>query len=129
MAQEAYCNMLVKYREELTRPIDEAMEFLKRVEAQLESIAGAAVGGSSAARLSLAGNEKKNSCRNSFFVLSYMVVRRPHVFFITICAIGLPHWEWLFWIAGLNALDHCHCELAWPASPNLPLFSVDYFNP
>lgn len=43
--------MLVKYREELTRPIDEAMEFLKRVEAQLDSIAG----GSSAARLSLAG--------------------------------------------------------------------------
>ncbi|RLM85803.1 homeobox protein rough sheath 1-like [Panicum miliaceum] len=51
---EAYCNMLVKYREELTRPIDEAMEFLKRVEAQLDSIAGAAAGGSSAARLSLA---------------------------------------------------------------------------
>ncbi|CAN6181141.1 unnamed protein product [Urochloa humidicola] len=46
---EAYCNMLVKYREELTRPIDEFMEFLKRVEAQLDSIAGAAAGGSSAA--------------------------------------------------------------------------------
>lgn len=52
-AQEAYCNMLVKYREELTRPIDEAMEFLKRVEAQLDSIAGG--GSSSSARLSLAG--------------------------------------------------------------------------
>jgi len=66
MAQEAYCNMLVKYREELTRPIDEAMEFLKRVEAQLDSIAGAA-GGSSAARLSLAGNEieKPAGCCNS----------------------------------------------------------------
>ncbi|CAN6196799.1 unnamed protein product [Urochloa humidicola] len=49
---EAYCNMLVKYREELTRPIDEAMEFLKRVEAQLDSIAGAG-GSSAAARLSL----------------------------------------------------------------------------
>lgn len=48
--------MLVKYREELTRPIDEAMEFLKRVEAQLDSIAGgAAAGSSSSARLSLAG--------------------------------------------------------------------------
>ncbi|PUZ68333.1 hypothetical protein GQ55_2G018400 [Panicum hallii var. hallii] len=56
---EAYCNMLVKYREELTRPIDEAMEFLKRVEAQLESIAGAAVGGSSAARLSLADGKSE----------------------------------------------------------------------
>ncbi|ONM51209.1 rough sheath1 [Zea mays] len=50
---EAYCNMLVKYREELTRPIDEAMEFLKRVEAQLDCISGG--GGSSSARLSLAG--------------------------------------------------------------------------
>uniref|UniRef100_A0A0A9ERX9 Rs1 n=1 Tax=Arundo donax TaxID=35708 RepID=A0A0A9ERX9_ARUDO len=52
---EAYCNMLVKYREELTRPIDEAMEFLKRVEAQLDSIAG----GSSAARLSLADGKSE----------------------------------------------------------------------
>jgi hypothetical protein len=52
--QEAYCNMLVKYREELTRPIDEAMEFLKRVEAQLDCIAGGG-GSSSSARLSLAG--------------------------------------------------------------------------
>ncbi|KAG0541535.1 hypothetical protein BDA96_02G024700 [Sorghum bicolor] len=49
---EAYCNMLVKYREELTRPIDEAMEFLKRVEAQLDSISGGG-GSSSSARLSL----------------------------------------------------------------------------
>ncbi|KAF8731278.1 hypothetical protein HU200_016331 [Digitaria exilis] len=53
---EAYCNMLVKYREELTRPIDEAMEFLKRVEAQLDSIAG---DGSSAARLSLADGKSE----------------------------------------------------------------------
>ncbi|XP_062188651.1 homeobox protein rough sheath 1 [Phragmites australis] len=50
---EAYCNMLVKYREELTRPIDEAMEFLKRVEAQLDSIAGAS------ARLSLADGKSE----------------------------------------------------------------------
>lgn len=50
--QEAYCNMLAKYREELTRPIEEAMEFLKRVEAQLDSITG---GGHGSARLSLAG--------------------------------------------------------------------------
>ncbi|OEL21399.1 Homeobox protein knotted-1-like 12 [Dichanthelium oligosanthes] len=55
---EAYCNMLVKYREELTRPIDEAMDFLKRVEAQLDSIAGA-TGGSSAARLSLADGKSE----------------------------------------------------------------------
>nr|AKC35105.1 knotted-like 1 protein [Primula vulgaris] len=32
---EAYYNMLVKYREELTRPIQEAMDFMRRVEAQL----------------------------------------------------------------------------------------------
>jgi KNOX2 domain len=30
--------MLVKYREELTRPIQEATEFLKRVESQLNSL-------------------------------------------------------------------------------------------
>ncbi|KAL6647796.1 hypothetical protein ACP70R_015233 [Stipagrostis hirtigluma subsp. patula] len=50
---EAYCNMLVKYREELERPIEEAMEFLKRVEAQLDSIAGGS------ARLSLAGHAEE----------------------------------------------------------------------
>uniref|UniRef100_A0ACD5WF76 Uncharacterized protein n=1 Tax=Avena sativa TaxID=4498 RepID=A0ACD5WF76_AVESA len=35
---EAYCNMLVKYREELARPIQEASEFFKSVETQLDSI-------------------------------------------------------------------------------------------
>ncbi|KAL5707220.1 hypothetical protein ACHQM5_025297 [Ranunculus cassubicifolius] len=35
---EAYCDMLVKYREELTRPLQEAMEFMKRIEAQLKTI-------------------------------------------------------------------------------------------
>ncbi|XP_044985006.1 homeobox protein rough sheath 1-like isoform X1 [Hordeum vulgare subsp. vulgare] len=35
---EAYCNMLVKYREELARPIQEATEFFKSVETQLDSI-------------------------------------------------------------------------------------------
>ncbi|CAD6226957.1 unnamed protein product [Miscanthus lutarioriparius] len=55
---EAYCNMLVKYREELTRPIDEAMEFLKRVEAQLDSISG---GGSSSARFSLTDGKSEGA--------------------------------------------------------------------
>ncbi|KAL5988329.1 hypothetical protein ACLOJK_036093 [Asimina triloba] len=32
---EAYYDMLVKYREELTRPIQEAMDFMKRIESQL----------------------------------------------------------------------------------------------
>lgn len=35
---EAYCDMLVKYREELTRPIQEAMEFIRRIEAQLNML-------------------------------------------------------------------------------------------
>lgn len=30
--------MLVKYREELTRPMQEAMDFLRRVESQLNSL-------------------------------------------------------------------------------------------
>ncbi|KAL6880396.1 hypothetical protein ACP4OV_011961 [Aristida adscensionis] len=51
---EAYCNMLVKYREELARPMEEAREFFKRVEEQLDAIAGAG-----AARLSLAGHSEE----------------------------------------------------------------------
>uniref|UniRef100_A0A0D9VYH8 Homeobox domain-containing protein n=1 Tax=Leersia perrieri TaxID=77586 RepID=A0A0D9VYH8_9ORYZ len=35
---EAYQEMLVKYREELTRPLQEAMEFLRRVETQLNTL-------------------------------------------------------------------------------------------
>uniref|UniRef100_A0A0E0KII0 Homeobox domain-containing protein n=1 Tax=Oryza punctata TaxID=4537 RepID=A0A0E0KII0_ORYPU len=35
---EAYHEMLVKYREELTRPLQEAMEFLRRVETQLNTL-------------------------------------------------------------------------------------------
>ncbi|GAB2293721.1 Homeotic protein knotted-1 [Dionaea muscipula] len=35
---EAYCNMLVKYREELARPTQEAIDFMKRMESQLNVI-------------------------------------------------------------------------------------------
>ncbi|TVU45271.1 hypothetical protein EJB05_04752, partial [Eragrostis curvula] len=35
---EAYHEMLVKFREELTRPMQEAMEFMRRVESQLSSL-------------------------------------------------------------------------------------------
>ncbi|XP_048227379.1 homeobox protein knotted-1-like 2 [Ricinus communis] len=35
---EAYCDMLMKYREELTRPIQEAMDFMRRIETQLNMI-------------------------------------------------------------------------------------------
>ncbi|CDY34012.1 BnaC03g28030D [Brassica napus] len=36
--QEAYCDMLVKYREELTRPIEEAMEYIRRIESQISML-------------------------------------------------------------------------------------------
>ena len=32
---EAYYDMLVKYKEELSRPIQEAMDFMRRIETQL----------------------------------------------------------------------------------------------
>ncbi|XP_039069885.1 homeobox protein knotted-1-like 2 [Hibiscus syriacus] len=35
---EAYCDMLVKYREELTRPMQEALDFMRRIEAQLNIV-------------------------------------------------------------------------------------------
>jgi hypothetical protein len=35
---EAYHEMLVKFREELTRPLQEAMEFMRRMESQLNSL-------------------------------------------------------------------------------------------
>ncbi|CAA0840729.1 Homeobox protein knotted-1-like 1 [Striga hermonthica] len=38
---EAYYDMLVKYREELTRPLQEAMEFMRRIETQLNMLTNA----------------------------------------------------------------------------------------
>ncbi|CAH9105217.1 unnamed protein product [Cuscuta epithymum] len=40
---EAYYDMLVKYREELTRPLQEAMEFLRRIESQLNMLSNGPV--------------------------------------------------------------------------------------
>lgn len=40
---EAYYDMLIKYREELTRPIQEAMEFMRRIETQLNMLSGGPV--------------------------------------------------------------------------------------
>ncbi|RWV89940.1 hypothetical protein BHE74_00056564 [Ensete ventricosum] len=40
---EAYCQVLVKYKEELTRPMEEAKEFLRRAESQLNSITDASL--------------------------------------------------------------------------------------
>ena len=36
--QEAYYDLLVKYRDELTRPIQEAMDFMRRIETQLNML-------------------------------------------------------------------------------------------
>ena len=36
-AQEIYCHMLVRYRQELTRPIEEAYEFFGSMEAQIDA--------------------------------------------------------------------------------------------
>jgi len=41
--QEAYYDMLVKYREELTRPVQEAMDFMRRIEAQLNVLSNGRV--------------------------------------------------------------------------------------
>ncbi|EOY15624.1 hypothetical protein QUC31_000625 [Theobroma cacao] len=40
---EAYYDMLVKYREELTRPIQEALDFMRRIEAQLNMLSNGPV--------------------------------------------------------------------------------------
>lgn len=39
---EAYYDMLVKYREELTRPLQEAMDFMQRIETQLNTLSNGA---------------------------------------------------------------------------------------
>ncbi|KAG9440046.1 hypothetical protein H6P81_020211 [Aristolochia fimbriata] len=40
---EAYYDMLVKYREELTRPLQEAMDFMRRIESQLNTLSNGTV--------------------------------------------------------------------------------------
>ncbi|KAE8659194.1 Homeobox protein knotted-1-like 1 [Hibiscus syriacus] len=40
---EAYYDMLVKYREELTRPIQEALDFMRRIESQLNMLSNTPV--------------------------------------------------------------------------------------
>ncbi|PKI55581.1 hypothetical protein CRG98_024029 [Punica granatum] len=40
---EAYYDMLVKYREELTRPLQEAMDFMRRIETQLNMLSNGPV--------------------------------------------------------------------------------------
>lgn len=38
MFQETYCDMLVKYKSDLTRPFDEATTFLNKIETQLTDL-------------------------------------------------------------------------------------------
>ncbi|XP_074566317.1 homeobox protein rough sheath 1-like [Curcuma longa] len=48
---EAYCDILVKYRDELNRPLQEATEFLKSVESQFNALTNNATTSSSSSRL------------------------------------------------------------------------------
>ncbi|KAL0366316.1 UNVERIFIED_CONTAM: Homeobox protein knotted-1-like 1 [Sesamum radiatum] len=59
--KEAYCDMLVKYREELTRPLQEAMEFMRRIETQLNMLTSDPV------RIFNSGTSKFFSLFNLFF--------------------------------------------------------------
>uniref|UniRef100_A0A0D9VZI8 Homeobox domain-containing protein n=1 Tax=Leersia perrieri TaxID=77586 RepID=A0A0D9VZI8_9ORYZ len=54
---DAYCSTLVKYREELERPLQEAAEFFRRVETQLNWIADSNCEGSASSE-----EEKDTSC-------------------------------------------------------------------
>ncbi|KAG6506128.1 hypothetical protein ZIOFF_031445 [Zingiber officinale] len=47
MTQEAYCDVLVKYRDELSRPLQEATDFLKSAESQFNALTNAAASSSS----------------------------------------------------------------------------------
>jgi hypothetical protein len=49
LAQEAYCRVLERYKEELSRPFDEAASFLSSVRTQLSTLCGGAA--------SLSGND------------------------------------------------------------------------
>ncbi|RWW76255.1 hypothetical protein BHE74_00015665 [Ensete ventricosum] len=65
---EAYNEMLIKYREELTRPLQEAMEFLRRVESQLNSLALT----TGLVRISAAGSA--NTTFDYWYLFTYIVL-------------------------------------------------------
>jgi hypothetical protein len=56
--QEAYHEMLMKFREELTRPLQEAMEFMRTVESQLNSLS---ISGRSLRNILSSGIENRGS--------------------------------------------------------------------
>ena len=43
--QEAYCRLLSRYKEELSRPFDEAASFLTTIRSQLTTLCGGGGGG------------------------------------------------------------------------------------
>jgi hypothetical protein len=55
--QDAYCRVLVRYKEELTRPFDEAASFLSSIQAQLSDLCSG--GSSPAATATHSGEERK----------------------------------------------------------------------
>ncbi|XP_040874416.1 homeobox protein knotted-1-like 6 isoform X2 [Glycine max] len=62
---ETYCDMLVKYKSDLTRPFDEATTFLNKIETQLTDLCS----GSSLLTLSGSCTGRKTTCYLSFAVL------------------------------------------------------------
>ncbi|ONM31643.1 Homeobox protein liguleless 3 [Zea mays] len=54
---DAYCRVLVRYKEELTRPFDEAASFLSSIQAQLSDLCSG--GSSPAATATHSGEERK----------------------------------------------------------------------
>ncbi|CAL9093556.1 unnamed protein product [Musa textilis] len=57
--KEAYCDVLMRYREELTRPFQEAMDFLKTVESQFNALTN-----TSSVRLFSSGNHTHERCED-----------------------------------------------------------------
>lgn len=72
--QEGYYRMLVKYREELTKPIQEAADFMERVESQLNTL-----------------------CNGSFQILASGTSSSPSTIFLFLflffCFFGILPWN------------------------------------
>ena len=56
MLQEAYCRLLSRYKEELSRPFDEAASFLTTIRSQLTTLCGGGGGGGGATSPHYSGN-------------------------------------------------------------------------
>ncbi|XP_042392749.1 homeobox protein knotted-1-like 12 [Zingiber officinale] len=58
---EAYCDVLVKYRDELSRPLQEATDFLKSAESQFNALTNAAAAASSSRPLSYSEEQEEDA--------------------------------------------------------------------